>query len=174
MDLDGLHRAGRLIREFHDIAADFVPPPDAHWDVVIPADRDELICHHDLAPWNLLCDGDRWVFIDWDGAGPGSRLWDLAWSITGFVPFTPDGDPASDAPRVRAIADGYALTADQRRELPRLIGAHARGMFDLLSSSARTGRQPWARLYAEGHGDYWGPVADYSDRHIETWTRAIR
>jgi Ser/Thr protein kinase RdoA (MazF antagonist) len=174
MDLDGLDRVGSLIREFHDISAGFMPRPDAQWDVVIEPDRSDLVCHHDLASWNLVCDGDRWVFIDWDGAGPGSRLWDLAWAATSFVPLEPDGDPAADAPRLRALADGYGLTAEQRRELPPLIGAHSRGMFDLLRESAETGRQPWARLYADGHGDYWGPAADYADQHIDTWTWALR
>src|SRR5271165_5931282 len=126
MDLDGLHRVGELICEFHDIAAGFEATANARWDVCVPPDRDDLICHHDLAPWNLVCDGDRWVFIDWDGAGPGSRLWDLAWTTSSFVPLEPGGDPAADAPRLRALADGYGLTAEQRRELPPLIGAHSR------------------------------------------------
>jgi hypothetical protein len=173
MDLDGLHRVGGLIRELHDISEGFRPPLDAQWDAVIPADREDLICHHDLARWNLVCASDRWVFIDWDGAAPGSRLWDLAWSVTSFVPLDPGGDPAKDAPRVRALADGYGLTAEQRRELPPLIGKHSRAMFDLLHVSSLTGRQPWARLYAEGHGDYWGPAADYADRHVEMWTQVL-
>jgi Ser/Thr protein kinase RdoA (MazF antagonist) len=173
MDLEGLHRVGRLICEFHDIAEGFAAPPDAHWDICIPPDRIDFICHHDLAPWNLVCAGDRWVFIDWDGAGPGSRLWDLAWAASGFVPLQPGGDPAEDAPRLRALADGYGLTVEQRREFPQLIGAHARGMADLLRESALTGKQPWARLYAEGHAAYWGPSADYADRHVIAWTDAL-
>jgi Phosphotransferase enzyme family len=174
LDADGLHRVGQLIRELHDASEGFAPPPDARWDVVIPPDRCDLICHHDLAPWNLVRDGDRWVFIDWDGAGPGSRLWDLAYAAHGFVPFAPGGDPAADGPRLRALADGYGLDADQRTELPALLGAHTRGMFDLLRRSARTGRQPWARLYAAGHGDHWGPAADYIERHLDRWARALR
>jgi hypothetical protein len=173
MDLDGLHRVGKLIRELHDISEGFVAAPGARWNVVIAPDRDDLICHHDLAPWNLVCGEDRWVFIDWDGAGPGSRLWDLAYAVTGFLPLRTGGDPHADVLRLCALADGYRLTADQRRKLPPLIGAHARGMFDLLRSSSLTGEQPWARLYAEGHGSYWGPVADYADEHIENWTRAL-
>jgi len=173
LDSGGLHRVGRLIRELHDRTGDFRPPPDARWNVVIRPDRRDLICHHDLAPWNLVRDGDRWVFIDWDGAGPGSRLWDLAYAAKGFVPLEAGGDPAADAPRLRALADGYGLDASQRRDLPRLIGAHARGMFDLLRTSSLTGRQPWARLYAEGHGEHGGPAADYIERHLDLWTRAL-
>src|ERR1035437_8290364 len=73
-----LRRLGAFIQELHDAAESFKPPAVPQWNVVIAPDREDLICHHDLAPWNLVRDGERWVFIDWDGAGPGSRLWDLA------------------------------------------------------------------------------------------------
>jgi len=168
-----LDRVGRLIRDLHDALADFEPPPDARWDVVIPADRDEQICHHDLAPWNLVRADDRWVFIDWDGAGPGSRMWDLAYAAHGFVPMRAGGDPEVDGRRLRALLDGYGGDEGQRAELPDLIAAHTRGMFDLLRDSAATGRQPWARLYAEGHGDHWGPAADYIDRNRDRWRTVL-
>jgi hypothetical protein len=121
----------------------------------------------------VVRDGDRWVFIDWGGAGPGSRLWDLGYAAHGFVPLVAGGDPAVDGPRLRALADGYGLDEAQRHAFPALIGAHTRGMADLLRTSARTGRQPWARLYAEGHGDHWGPAADYIDAHTGAWTSAL-
>ena len=162
-----------MIRQFHDAVADFRPPAGAAWQVVIPPDRTELIGHHDLAPWNLVLGEDRWVFIDWDGAGPGSRLWDLGYAAHGFVPMHAGGDPDVDGPRLRALADGYGLDTDQRRELPVLIGAHVRGMYDLLRRSAITGEQPWARLFAEGHGDHWGPAADYVERNTAAWTAAL-
>jgi len=83
------------------------------------------------------------------------------------------GDPAADGPRLRALADGYDLDERQRHELPELIGAHTRGMFELLRAGARTGAQPWARLYAEGHADHWGPAADYIERHVHVWRSAL-
>jgi hypothetical protein len=114
------------------------------------------------------------VFIDWDGAGPGSRLWDLAYAMKGFVALVSGGDPVADAPRLRALADGYGLSARQRAKLPPLIGAHTRGMADLLDNGARTGTQPWARLHAEGHGEHWTAAADYIERNLPAWRRALR
>ena len=169
-----LRRVGRLIRELHDATASFVPPTDAAWNVAIPSDITDHICHRDLAPWNLVfADDGRWVFIDWDGAGPGSRLGDLAYAAHGFIPLHAAGDPAVDAPRLRALADGYGLDEAQRRALPELIVDHTRGMYDLLRRGSETGEQPWARLYAEGHGDHWGPAADYSEANLEVWRRAL-
>jgi hypothetical protein len=165
-----LVRAGRLIRELHDATAQFRPPADAHWQVVIPPDREDLVCHHDLAPWNLVCGEDRWVFIDWDAAGPGSRLWDLGYAAHGFVDLHAGGDPAVDGPRLRAFADGYGIDTAQRQAFPALIAAHTRAMFDLLRTSDDL---PWTRLYAEGHADHWGPAADYIERHSPIWTDAL-
>jgi hypothetical protein len=76
-------------------------------------------------------------------------------------------------PRLRALADGYGLDERQRSELPELITAHTRGMYDLLHDSSLTGRQPWAGLYARGHGDHWGPAADYIGGHTDAWRAAL-
>ena len=168
-----LGRLGAMIRELHEALATFVPPAGQFWDVVITPDRQDQICHHDLAPWNLVRDGERWVFIDWDGAGPGSPEWDLAYTAQTFVPLVAGGDPAVDGPRLRALADGYGLDERQRRALPALIAGHTRGMFELLRDGARTGAQPWARLWAEGHGEHWGPAAEYVERHLDDWDTAL-
>jgi Ser/Thr protein kinase RdoA (MazF antagonist) len=168
-----LRRVGATIRRLHDATATFAAPPEPRWNVVIPPDRQELICHNDLAPWNLVCDGDRMVFIDWDGAGPGSRLWDLTYAAQGFVPLAPGGDPTADGARLRAFVDGYGASEQERLELPPVIEAHTRGMDELLRASAVTGAQPWARLHAEGHADHWGPAADYIGAHLGQWQAAL-
>ena len=115
---DQLRRAARLIREFHDAVAGFTAPPGARWQALIPADGDEIIAHHDLAPWNLVIGERQWAFIDWDTAAPGTRLWDLAYAMHGFVPLS--ADPAvqrADAGRrLRVIADAYGLSERQRLE----------------------------------------------------------
>jgi Ser/Thr protein kinase RdoA (MazF antagonist) len=169
-----LGQVGRLIREFHAAAKNFVPPAGAQWKVVIRPDSEELICHHDLAPWNLVRGGERWVFIDWDGSGPGSVLWDVAYAAQTFVPLIQGGEPAVDASRLRCFVDGYGLDRSQREKLPELTVARTRAMFELGERAAVTGEQPWARLHAEGHGSrHWRQAADYVERHLEIWRDAL-
>ncbi|WP_051049661.1 phosphotransferase enzyme family protein [Nocardiopsis ganjiahuensis] len=177
MNADELRELGAMIRRLHDLTADHRPAADARWESVFPPEEPEVICHNDLAPWNLVRDPgsgpDSWCFIDWDGAGPGSRMGDLGYAAHGFVPLHEGGDPGADGLRLRALADGYGCDADQRRELPEAALRRVRGMFELLEEGARTGRQPWARLHAEGHADHWGPAAAYVARHRERWTEAL-
>jgi Ser/Thr protein kinase RdoA (MazF antagonist) len=169
-----LARVGRLIRDLHDALAAFTPPPDARWNVLIPADRQELIVHHDLAPWNLVV-GDSWVLIDWDNAGPGSRLWDLAYAVHGFVPMSAHPDwQRSDAPaRLRTLADAYGLDEGQRRELVPLLAARSRATHDFLRDQAALGVEPWSTHWRSGHGAAWQADTGYTERRTQLWTAAL-
>ncbi|KAA6462982.1 aminoglycoside phosphotransferase family protein [Acidobacteria bacterium AB60] len=160
-----LRRVGAIIRELHEAAASFEMPESARWNMRYARNDHELVCHNDLAPWNLVCGEDRWVFIDWDGTAPATRLWDLAWSSLSFPPFEPEGDLAAAAGGLRALLDGYGLDGSRYGELIGLMVTRARAEHDLIAEGAREGQQPWARLYDEGHHRYWGPVADYVSGH---------
>lgn len=173
MTLDDLQVVGQLIRELHDASESFQPPANTTWNVVIPPDEQNLICHNDLAPWNLVMNDERWVFIDWDGAGPGSRLWDVSYAAHGFVGFHAGGDPDRDAIRLSALVNGYDLDSKERQRLPTMLVERTRAMFDLLEHGARTGQQPWARLHSEGHAEHWGPTSEYIERHLTTWHEAL-
>jgi hypothetical protein len=160
-----LRRVGRLLRELHDASAEYVPPVDAHWNVVVPPDRRDLIVHHDAAPWNLVLGGDRWAFIDWDTAAPGSRLWDLAYAAHGFIPLAPATAPSVAGRLLVSLVDGYGLTEAQRVGLADVLAPRVRSMFTLLQQGARDRVQPWARLWADGHGEVWREDADYVEQH---------
>ena len=56
---------------------------------------------------------------------------------------------------------------------PRPLGRDVKGRH-LLANGARTGTQPWARLHADGHGEHWAAAADYIERNLPAWRRALR
>ncbi|MFG1803567.1 phosphotransferase [Micromonospora carbonacea] len=163
---------GALLADLHRATAGFVPPQPAVWQRLIPPDREDLVCHHDPAPWNLIRSPRGWVLIDWDGAGPGSRPWELAYAAQSMAGMRADRPVPESAARLRALVDGYGLDGPQRAELPRLLGRRARAMYDLLAAGAREGWQPWARIWVED-GPYWRATADHLDAHVAAWSAAL-
>jgi tRNA A-37 threonylcarbamoyl transferase component Bud32 len=170
--LEDLLRVGRMIRRIHD-ASEFIPIPDPDgWQMLLPAESPNLMCHNDLAPWNLIT-GDRWVFIDWDGAGPSTRLWDLAYAAQSFGMLF-EGQPVESATRrLRALVDGYGADLALREALPAAMAKRAAAMFELLRSSNESGFQPWAEMYVNGHGEHWRAAAEYVARNQTAWERAL-
>src|SRR6185369_5729564 len=88
----------------------------------------ELVSHNDANLDNVVFRGSTAVaLIDWDLAGPGSRLWDVAGAARMWAPLRPDAQ-IPDARRgqalrrLRLFVDAYGLAPDER---PRLIAAIA-------------------------------------------------
>lgn len=171
-DMD-LVAIGSVIRDFHDASESFIVPTSAVWNVAIEPDAEDLIVHHDLAPWNLVRGEGRLVFIDWDGVGPGSRIWDLAYACTGFVPLTPDVEVASAAQRLVLLADGYRLDELGREALAQHLVRRTLSMYELLKKGSENGCEPWSRLWDEGHGSTWLASADFTEQNIGTFRSAL-
>lgn len=169
---DQLLRVGRLIRQIHDASENVDLPDTEGWDVLMPAENPDLMCHNDLAPWNLIM-GERWVFIDWDAAGPSTRLWDLAYAAQSFGLLI-DGQPVDEAAlRLRAVIDGYGADDALRKALPEAMAKRTAAMYDLLKSSNESGFQPWADMYLSGHGDHWRGAAEYVLQNQAIWEQAL-
>lgn len=122
---EALVSAAAVLRRFHDASVDFDMTgnwSDTHRDPVAVA---EVICHNDLAPFNLVYENSSVVgIIDWDLSAPGRRIWDVAYAVWRLVPLhRPEylryvGWPGSDpdrARRLRLFVDAYGL--EKRHEL---------------------------------------------------------
>ena len=104
-----LDQVGRATAAYHRAVADFRPSG-------LPAGR--IICHHDLAPYNMVCAGGELVgIIDWDLSGPGRALSDLAFVAWQWVPFHGPfvaqlmgwAEPIDRAGRTKRLLDAYGL-----------------------------------------------------------------
>lgn len=169
---ENLPAIGALLRDYHAAVVDFSPPEPAVWNRVILPDTEEIVCHHDVAPWNLVRSTRGWVLIDWDSAAPGSRLWDVAYAAQSMAGLNATRTPQVAARRLAAFVDGYGLDEADRPALAAMLGRRARAMYDLLRTGAERGTQPWARIFTED-GPYWRETADYLDAHVDLWTASL-
>lgn len=170
---DLLSTVGRRIRSIHDCAAGFTPAPGEHWSSLIPVADAELICHNDLAPWNLVL-GDEPVFIDWDGAGPSTRLWDLSYAAQSFAFLVAAQDPHVAAVRLRSlVVEGYAAESEMCAGLPSTMIERTRAMYDFLRAAHREDHQPWGQMFLDGHGEHWAGATRFVEEHLELWVRAL-
>ncbi|WP_340638600.1 phosphotransferase [Microbacterium protaetiae] len=172
LSLDDLRRVGSIVRTIHDASAQFTPPENVAWESAIPTPGRDLVCHNDLAPWNLII-GERWVFIDWDAAAPSTRLWDLAYAAQAFTLNDPNQSPHPAAQGLAAFVDGYRADEATRTALPAEMGRRATAMRTLLESSASIGLEPWASMHANGHGAHWAAVSHYVEAHQDIWLNAL-
>ena len=116
MQTDGMViEAAQLLRRYHDLTADFVMPPDAQF--MLPAQSpQEVICHNDFAPYNLVFQGEHIIgLIDFDAAAPGSRLWDLAYAVYRFAPLVTDA---------HCLAMGWQHVPDRQARLNLFCNAY--------------------------------------------------
>ncbi len=160
---DALAEIAQLIRHYHDVVASFVPPPGAvWWDLAAdPSGVHELVCHNDLAPWNLVRGPDGgWTFIDWDLAAPGRRAWDLGWALLAFIPLTPDRplDDSVIARRLRVFMAGYGSEGELEAAL---AAAVERAAHEAASKVAK-------------HAEVWAGAAELVSANAADWARLSR
>jgi hypothetical protein len=106
---DVLADAMRWLREYHRVVASYRPVGEIVWRAgrgVLGAD--ELVCMHDFGYYNWI--GSEAGFsgvIDWDLAGPGTALDDIAFTAWNTAPLALPGNPSYQASRLRLMADAY-------------------------------------------------------------------
>lgn len=146
-----LVEAARLLRRYHEIVAGFRPAPDARWRLVAPT-ASEIICHNDWSPWNaLLRNGQIEVMLDWDLAGPGTCLWDVANAAYACAPLfeARKSWPIADrARRLSLFLDAYGL-ADRSQVLPTMRGRLVH-VARFIESEAGSGDPGMAGLVRQG------------------------
>ncbi|MCP2322022.1 hypothetical protein HDA40_000529 [Hamadaea flava] len=168
----------RLLRAYHDATAAF--PAHGLW-YQPPREPVEVVCHGDVAPYNTVFRaGQPVALIDFDTAHPGSRVWDVAYTVYRFVPLGGPanhdrrGTTAEQSARLRLFCDAYALSAADRARLPEVIEERVRAMAELIRTRAAAGDEAFARHLAEGHADLYDADAAYARERADDWAAALQ
>jgi aminoglycoside phosphotransferase (APT) family kinase protein len=120
----GLRDMARLLRDYHDAVAGFVAPHGARWALSDgPPLPGQVICHGDFGPWNVVWEGPRPVgLVDFDFAGPGEPLDDVAYALEYLAPFRDNEQamrwhgfttPPDRARRIAVFAEEYGLAGPE-------------------------------------------------------------
>ncbi|MFI5841410.1 phosphotransferase [Catenuloplanes sp. NPDC051500] len=169
---------GRLLRDYHEAVQGFRPSAGAVWAAgygagpALDAD-DEVVCHGDFGPWNLVWHGTRPVgILDWDYAGPGPRRRDVAYALEFVAPFRDDAtclrwlrypSPPDRARRIRIFASAYRL--DGTDGLVDDVIAEQERLVELTRRLAAAGQEPHRTWQCDGVLDEAGRRVDWSRRH---------
>jgi Phosphotransferase enzyme family len=145
-----LESVAALLHSYHQAVADFTPS-GLEWAEPVPsAYVSGLISHNDPNLDNVVFrDGVAVALIDFDLAGPGSALWDVATAVRLWAPLRPDADIADvrrgrTRTRLRRFADAYGLTESDRLRLVDAAADNHIWCMDYVRRGAETGH-PWFR-----------------------------
>jgi hypothetical protein len=106
---DVLADAMRWLARYHRVVASYRPVGELVWRTSrgeLAADR--IICMHDYGYYNWIGTADGFSgVIDWDMAGPGVPLDDIAFTAWNTAPLAIPMNPADQAARLRLMAAAY-------------------------------------------------------------------
>jgi hypothetical protein len=146
-----------LLRRYHQAAASFDPAGYA-WPRPVPVRyRTGLVSHNDVHPANIVFRGGRAVaLIDFDLAGPGGPVWDLAAAARSFVPLLDPADitdirQGRSLERFRILLDASGLPRSGRRRVAEALLANHDWTYAIVTEAAKAGHQ--------GFTDHWRAVA---------------
>lgn len=155
----------RLVRELHDLTAGTALAGDA-----------EVVCHHDIDPRNTVFRRgtigiEPVAFIDWDIAGPGRRIDDVAHLAWQFVPLGPGTDVARAARALRTVCDAYG-PLDRSELVPAVLRWRHR-CADGIDAGARRGEPAMVRLVELGVPETVRQQADWTAAHAADLVRFL-
>ena len=97
------------LRDFHDVVEGFRPSGPRQWrggEAELAADQ--VICHHDPGAYNWIIQSGHFVaMIDWDMAGPGHPIDDLAFLAWTAIPLYREIPVDDVARRLDVLVDAY-------------------------------------------------------------------
>ncbi len=108
-----LGEAVAWLRDYHDIVEDFRPDGPRVWrqtgDEPVELAEDQIICHNDPGAYNWIIQSGHFVaMIDWDLAGPGRRIDDLAFLCWTGIPLYREIPLEDVVRRLDLVVDTYA------------------------------------------------------------------
>jgi Ser/Thr protein kinase RdoA (MazF antagonist) len=155
-----LASVARLLHRFHDAVQGF-DPAGRTWSAELDNEKaGELVVHGDVCPENVVFrDGEAVALLDFDFAGPGRALDDVASTISMWAPLrdprTISSDRAALDPfgRARVFCDAYGVSSDGRAELIDMWPGMRRRGIAFVRRHVEAGEPAFVEMWEQAGGE---------------------
>ncbi|AIQ59122.1 aminoglycoside phosphotransferase [Paenibacillus borealis] len=175
----------RLLRSYHDATEGYKSDSEGSWQLSYASTKaHEVICHNDAALYNVVFQNAVPVaFIDFDMAGPGPRMWDIAYSIYTSVPlasFAPDYSSGSTVAyqsnvhaadrrqRIQLFFEAYGIPVPN--DLHTWIIERLTVLCGTLKNGAASGNAAFIKMVEEGHLAHYEHEIRFIAGHYAEWS----
>ena len=174
-----LDSVAALLRSYHQAVADFRPVGLQWAEPVPPSYVTGLISHNDPNLDNVVFrNGVAVALIDFDLAGPGSALWDVATAVRLWAPLRPDPDihdvrRGHSLSRLRRFADAYGLEEADRARLVEAAADNHVWCMDYVRRGAETGHPWFHQRWTTGESELTTRTNTWFKNHAATLRQAL-
>ncbi|MFS0780558.1 phosphotransferase enzyme family protein [Bacillus sp. 1P06AnD] len=176
-----LKRIAKMLRRYHDAVSDF-PVPDGWKPMDKTPNKIEVICHNDFAIYNIIFNHERPVgIIDFDLAGPGPRLWDIAYTLYTCVPLSRvyhsetgeavyyDSSQHADRlkQRVKLFFESYG--EEHEEAYLEMVLLRLEGLCTFMKRKASEGDLAFQKMLDEGHHEHYLNDISFIRKNGKEW-----
>lgn len=178
---DVLMDIAKMLRLYHDSVSDF--SFDGSWESIDNTPQQfEVLCHNDFAMYNIIFNHKRPIgIIDFDVAGPGPRLWDIAYTLYTCVPLSrvylsETGEKVyynslqhanRIKRRVRLFFESYGEGIEEN--YLEMVLLRLEGLCKTITRRAREGDIAFQKMIAEGHLKHYQNDINFIRQHGKEW-----
>ncbi|MFI8496904.1 phosphotransferase [Peribacillus butanolivorans] len=178
---DVLIEIAKMLRLYHDSVSDF--SFDDSWQSIDNTPQQfEVLCHNDFAIYNIIFNHKRPIgIIDFDVAGPGPRLWDIAYTLYNCVPLSrfylsETGEKVyynllqhanRIKQRVRMFFESYGEGIEE--DYLEMVLLRLEGLCKTITRKASEGDIAFQKMIDEGHLEHYQNDIKFIREHGKEW-----
>ncbi|MGE7596397.1 phosphotransferase [Peribacillus frigoritolerans] len=178
---DVLMGIAKMLRLYHDAVSDF--SFDDSWQPIDNTPQQpEVLCHNDFAMYNIIFNRKKPMgIIDFDVAGPGPRLWDIAYTLYTCVPLSrfhlseagekvyyhslQHGTRIKQRIRLFLESYGEGIEADYLE----MVLLRLEGLCKTITRKASEGDIAFQKMIEEGHLEHYQNDMNFIRDHGKDW-----
>lgn len=175
---EALVAIAKLLKDYHEATLGFTCEEGS--DMAYPdASKHEVVCHNDFTFYNAVFNEELpTAIIDFDLAGPGPRLWDIAYTLYTSVPlasFQPDMTKGKIVDydfsyehlrekRIELFFEAYGIPVP--KDLKRWVIKRIEKVCDTLLMKAREGNEAYITMIEDGHLEHYEREIEFLKKHF--------